>query len=37
MNNKNLKYITECEGLPMFYDGHGSKQGTRHILKNGKL
>lgn len=37
MNNKNLKYITECEGLPMFYAGHGSKQGTRHILENGKL
>ena len=37
MNNKNLKYITECKGLPMFFAGYGSKQGVQHILDNGKL
>ena len=37
MNNKNLKYITECKGLPMFFAGYGSRQGVKHILDNGKL
>lgn len=37
MKHENLKYITECKGLPMFFAGYGSKEGVQHILDNGKL